>query len=173
MAGSSPIIHYFAYGSNMNPARMRARGIVFTAALAGWMPGFGLRFDKRAHGKQHVAYANIAYAPQECVEGVLYQLNCAEDIGLMDPFEGSPYRYSREIFSVRSRNDQRINAWVYVANRALLADGLLPERRYLDHLLAGQPWQSESYHRWLQAQPCIDSQASNSGDKVDGLIFNV
>ena len=31
--------YYFAYGSNMNPARMRSRGLQFDEALAGQLRG--------------------------------------------------------------------------------------------------------------------------------------
>ncbi len=38
---------YFAYGSNMNPARMQARGLAVLEALPGRLPGYGLCFNKR------------------------------------------------------------------------------------------------------------------------------
>ncbi len=41
---------YFAYGSNMNPARMQARGLSVCEALAGRLPGYVLCFNKRATG---------------------------------------------------------------------------------------------------------------------------
>jgi gamma-glutamylcyclotransferase (GGCT)/AIG2-like uncharacterized protein YtfP len=163
------ITHYFAYGSNMNSARMQARGIDFQQVLAGSLNGYSLRFDKRASGKDRVAYANIGYQPEGCVEGVLYQLSNPDDIVIMDPFEGSPVRYSREVFSIDTVQGI-INAWVYVANKALLAEGLLPERRYLDHLLAGRQWHSTAYQQWLKNHPCIEQEACES---PDGLIYNV
>ena len=162
---------YFAYGSNMNPARMRARGIAFEQCAAGTLSGFQLCFNKRASGKHNVAYANIAYARHARVEGVLYQLKCPEDISLMDPFEGNPVRYGREVYTVATAGGG-INAWVYIANRALLATGLLPERRYLNHLLAGREFHSAGYHRWLQNQPCLESEVAADSD-IEGLKYNV
>jgi gamma-glutamylcyclotransferase (GGCT)/AIG2-like uncharacterized protein YtfP len=165
---------YFAYGSNMNPERMSARGLLFSEAVSGRLPGFSLRFNKKATGKEGVAYANIVYAPQACVEGVLYSLVEAEAIELMDPFEGNPVRYSREIFSVIS-DDRIINAWVYVANPAMIAEGLLPEKRYLEHLIAGNKWHSSEYQDWLVNHPTIDSDciSASQNNKLDGLVFNV
>ncbi len=165
------IDYYFAYGSNMNPVRMQARGIAFNRSLAGMLPGFQLCFNKRASGKDNVAYANIAYARGGRVEGGLYQLHKPDDIKLMDPFEGNPIRYSREVYAIDTA-EGTINAWVYVANRALLGTGLLPERRYLDHLLAGREFHSDEYHQWLQNHPCIASESALDGH-VDGLIHNV
>jgi gamma-glutamylcyclotransferase (GGCT)/AIG2-like uncharacterized protein YtfP len=169
----------------MNPERMRARGLAFVDVRAGQMLGFGLRFNKRASGKNNVAYANVAYAPMETVEGVLYELPSIESINDMDQFEGCPYRYSRDVFSITSE-ESVINAWVYVANRAMIAENLFPERQYLNHLLAGKPWQSDPYHQWLANHACVDSQLMGASDSVDdfknetkpndercGLKFNV
>jgi gamma-glutamylcyclotransferase (GGCT)/AIG2-like uncharacterized protein YtfP len=172
-ANAHEISWYFAYGSNMNPARMRARGIDFKNLMTGRLEGYELRFNKRATGKQNVAYANIAYCPNRCVEGVLYQLERADDIALMDPFEGNPVRYSREVYRIHSAQGL-INAWVYVANRAMLAQGLLPERQYLNHLIAGGNYHSEAYNQWLQNHPCIDTDVSFAlSGSVDGLKYNV
>ncbi len=164
------IDHYFAYGSNMNSSRMRARGIAFQRSMAGKLVGFELRFDKRASGKAHVAYANIGYACNGSVEGVLYKLQCPNDIQLMDPFEGNPVRYGREVYSIETTMGI-INAWVYVANRAMLAPGLLPERRYLNHLIAGREFHSEDYSQWLQNHPCIET-GDELENSIDGLIYN-
>jgi gamma-glutamylcyclotransferase (GGCT)/AIG2-like uncharacterized protein YtfP len=165
---------YFAYGSNMNPARMQARGLAFDEVTGGQLAGFALCFNKRASGKSQVAYANIVYAPQGCVEGALYRLSKAADIQLMDPFEGNPVRYSREVFVVNSASGP-INAWVYVANPAMIAENLLPERRYLQHLQAGRQWHSPAYQRWLNEHPAIEQEETGceQPDCRDGLIHNV
>ncbi len=163
---------YFAYGSNMNPERMKARGIAFVRAIKGTLPGFSLCFNKRAMGKENVAYANIMYNKCEQVEGVLYQLSRAEDICLMDPFEGNPIRYSREVFKVAT-DEGFINSWVYVANSAMIAEGLLPEKMYLNHLLKGKPWQSEKYHQWLQQHAFIDNSHAAENSEMNGLTHNV
>ena len=150
---------------------MRARGIAFERSTAGTLSGFRLRFDKRASGKHNVAYANIGYARHGRVEGVLYRLQQPDDIRLMDPFEGNPVRYGREVYTIETTSGA-INAWVYVANPAMLAGGLLPERRYLNHLIAGREFHSEAYNQWLQNHPCIDTE-EGKGTGVDGLIYNV
>lgn len=165
---------YFAYGSNMNPARMEARGVPFVEVVAGQLSGFELRFNKRATGKQGVAYANIGYARHGQVEGVLYRLQQAVQIRQMDPFEGNPVRYSREVFVIDTLHGP-VNAWVYVANAAMLAEGLLPERNYLNHLLAGAQWHSASYQDWLRDHPCLESLGGTGAldAGADGLLYNV
>ncbi len=163
--------HYFAYGSNMNPERMKARGLETVAITAGKLKGFRLTFNKRAHNQHNVAYANVSYASSASVEGVLYQLRNARDISVMDGFEGTPFRYSRDVFPIETI-DGTINAWVYVANRAMLQEGLLPEQRYLQHLLKGKPWLSEEYYQQLVVQPCKPSDKAALLPKSEHLKFN-
>ena len=115
--------YYFAYGSNMNPARMRSRGLQFDEALAGQLRGFALCFNKRAHDRPERSYANIRYQRDGVVEGVLYRLSHADEIRKMDPFEGTPIFYSRERMPVITAQGV-IAAWVYVANPAMREEGL-------------------------------------------------
>ena len=144
--------YYFAYGSNMNPARMRSRGLLFDEALAGQLRGFALCFNKRAHDRPGRSYANIRYQRDGVVEGVLYRLSHADEIRKMDPFEGTPVFYSRERMPVLTAQGV-IAAWVYVANPAMREEGLWPTRAYLEHLLAGREFLSEPYWQALAAVP--------------------
>ncbi len=160
---------YFAYGSNMNPARMRARGLEFAHYEPAILSGFELCFNKRAHNKHGVAYANIRTAPGRSVEGVLYTLDA--QIHVMDPFEGTPVRYSRELFPTVTAGGVAW-AWVYVANRAFVEDALSVEENYLNHLLSAGELLSESYRAWLsKLAPILPSDGIADGDT--GLRFNV
>lgn len=149
--------YYFAYGSNMNADRMIARGLRFERALSGRIHGLGLAFNKRCALQSHRAYANVIYAPDSCVEGVLYQLSEADEIFKMDPFEGSPRLYSRDVYWVDTAEGP-IAAWVYVANRAMISEGIQPERWYLDHLLAGKVYLSAEYYQTLLQIACCDDE---------------
>lgn len=149
---------YFAYGSNMNSERMRARQMRFGRLLAGRLHGVELAFNKRAADLPGRAYANLVFARQGTVEGVLYELESEREMLRMDPFEGTPRYYSRDIYPVQT-GEGEIPAWVYVANRAMIDDNLRPERWYVDHLLAGRPYLSDGYVRRLLATPCHDSTA--------------
>lgn len=165
---------YFAYGSNMNPARMEARGLAVIDVQGGHLKGFELCFNKRATGKTNIAYANIGYCPHRIVEGVLYQLQTPDDIALMDPFEGNPVRYSREVFKIFTESGS-VDAWVYVANAAYVADELLPEEQYLRHLQAGRRWHSAEYQDWLLNHPTAtcEENTSSTHSSANGLIYNV
>ena len=160
--------YYFAYGSNMNPARMRARGLAYVDLWAARLPGYGLRFNKAAHNQPGVAYANIVPTSNSCVEGVLYGLASEQDLDKMDHFEGTPVRYSRECLEVSGEFGAQA-AWVYVANPAFVREGLLPQSRYLEHLLAGQAYLSAAYLTFLRQQPC---QYVEPACPERGLLFN-
>src|SRR5690606_570231 len=116
---SSMQIRYFAYGSNMNPARMQARGLRYFQAVAATLDGFRLRFNKQSHSRPEVAYANIVPASGSCVEGVLYSLEEEAELLKMDLFEGTPVRYSRERLAFRTA-EGLFPGWVYVANPAFI-----------------------------------------------------
>ena len=73
MAISSTAQFYFAYGSNMNQLRMQGRDMRVVSLVAGWIDGFGLRFNKRSRRDDNLACANIVFARNERIEGVLYE----------------------------------------------------------------------------------------------------
>ncbi|MGE0623106.1 MAG: gamma-glutamylcyclotransferase family protein [Pseudomonadales bacterium] len=172
------VARYFAYGSNMNPERVRSRGLAFAHASPASLDGFVLTFDKTSAAHEGSGHANIAYAPGGRVEGVLYWLSATDEIRRMDRFESTPVNYSREIVRVRVLHDHlpplevtdaiaagssgegevMIPTWTYVANPAVRRAGLLPPRSYLEHLLAGRPFLSGSYVDMLEAWPCEEDR---------------
>ena len=147
--------HYFAYGSNMNPDRVRERGIVFCDIAPARLAGMRLVFDKVSRNRPDVAHANIVHAPGEVVEGVLYRLRTPDEIQKMDPFEQAPVNYGRDVVYVAS-GDEHIPAWTYFANRAVRKVGFKPSRAYLKHLLAGREYLTPRYFSWLEQVPCAD-----------------
>lgn len=144
---------YFAYGSNMNPARMQARGLRVSEVMPGRLIGYALCFNKRAMDRAPGrAYANIRYQRDGVVEGVLYRLAELDEIAKLDPFEGTPIYYSRERLAIVTAQGVQ-PAWVYIANPAFRQDGLLPSADYLAHLLQGREFLSEAYWSALAASP--------------------
>jgi cation transport regulator ChaC len=146
---------YFAYGSNMNPARVASRGLPFDAVCGGVLDGVRLTFDKQSRDHAGSGHANLTVARSGRVEGVLYRLKATQDIAIMDRFERVPINYRRDVVTVSVDGDS-IAAWTYFANPAVIRSSLRPERAYLAHLLAGRPYLSEAYYAWLSATACID-----------------
>jgi hypothetical protein len=147
--------YYFAYGSNMNPSRVSARGLDVVSARRATLAGFRLVFDKCASDHPRSAHANLAWDPSGLVEGVLYALASEAEIEKMDAFERAPINYSRERVVVTADGD-RVVAWAYFANPAVRRAGLRPSRGYLAHLLAGRRYLSLDYVAALEALAYVD-----------------
>ncbi|MCP5179672.1 MAG: gamma-glutamylcyclotransferase [Pseudomonadales bacterium] len=147
---------YFAYGSNMNTARVRERGLVVVAVMAARLPSYELLFDKVARDHAHIGHANIAPAHGSTVEGVLYELASEVEILKMDRFESTPVNYSREVVAVQTAEGP-LAAWTYIANRAVRHSGRRPSRAYVAHLLEGAPYLSPDYLARLRALEVHDA----------------
>lgn len=141
--------YYFAYGSNMNPERMAARGLVYDHAARGLLEHYELRFNKKASDLKNASYANVEPSQGNLVEGVLYKLVDDQQIFKMDPFEGVPNLYTREVMSIEMHNTGFVEAWIYIAHPDRIDNSLLPEAWYLEHLLAGREMLSDSYYETL------------------------
>jgi gamma-glutamylcyclotransferase (GGCT)/AIG2-like uncharacterized protein YtfP len=146
---------YFAYGSNMNPARVRERGLQVRAISAATLHGVRLGFDKQAREHPGVGHACLTHDAAGAVEGVLYWLDAEADLRRMDRFERTPINYSREVVAVITRAGP-VSAWTYFANPAVCRPGGRPSRAYLAHLLAGRPYLSDPYYQQLAAWPCAE-----------------
>lgn len=146
---------YFAYGSNMDPERVRARGLVVDESRGGVLSGVRLTFNKQSRDHPLGGHANLTFDREARTEGVLYRLYDPNQIALMDRFEHTPINYSREIVKVLATGEV-IAAWTYFANPAVIRPNLRPERSYLRHLLAGRSFISEAYYTWLCATVCAD-----------------
>ena len=122
-------VFYFAYGSNMRTARLRARVGPVRVLGAARLAGHALRTDKP--GRDGTAKANLRPAPGSAVHGVLFEL-AEEALGALDGYEGG---YRRVRVRVELPTGERVEAVTYISerrgsDRRLAAD-------YLSHLVAG------------------------------------
>lgn len=163
------VCHYFAYGSNMNPARVEARGLRVTTVRSAWLDGVALSFDKQSAEHPHSGHANIGWSRDDRVEGVLYGLPDADEIRRMDPFERAPINYSREVVMVATEAGP-VAAWTYFANAAVRVAGLQPEAAYLAHLLLGRPWLSAAYGERLACWPCVEPPEEGAGSRLPATL---
>ncbi len=151
---SLTVHHYFAYGSNMNPDRVRQRKMSFESAASGHLFDYSLRFNKRSVKYPGAASANVMALANGVTEGVIYRLAEPVQIEMMDPYEGYPVRYTRTALPIVTESGV-VDAWVYIANEAHVAEGLAPARWYLNHLLAGRDYLSEPYFESLSQTNCL------------------
>lgn len=156
-------LHYFAYGSNMNPARVAQRRLATVGVpQAGELDNFALRFNKISRYREGGASANIVAKTGCVVTGVLYELEESQAIEAMDRFENAPADYAREVVFVRTlanEDGQEIGsllaAWTYIAKLHAMRDDLRPSKEYIRHLLAS-PFISGEDAAKLRAIKCLD-----------------
>jgi len=128
---STEVVHYFAYGSNRNPVRLRTeRGICFSQRYCAKLHDYRLVFNKRS-SDGNSSYANIQASKGDFVDGILYQLPLAS-IQKLDTYEGAPYHYFREQMVVEM-SGKKVLAEVYIAHPDWIQEGLEPSKEYLAH----------------------------------------
>ena len=152
---SLTVHHYFAYGSNMNSDRVRQRKMSFESAKSGRLLDYSLRFNKRSVKYPRAAAANVVASAKGVTEGVVYRLVDPVQIEMMDPYEGYPVLYRRTALPIVTKAGV-VDAWVYIANEDYVAEGLAPAQWYLNHLLAGRGYLSNSYFESLSQTKCLD-----------------
>ncbi len=145
---------YFAYGSNMNPQRMKDRGVSYSTRLPATLNGYTLKFNKKASRNPKEGYANIVPDENQVVEGALYEIP-DNDILKLDSYEGYPDNYYREkvkiILTIGTEE-----AVTYMASKDKVQEGLKPGKEYLKHLLASGDILSEGYYQQLQLWGIVD-----------------
>lgn len=132
-------MYYFAYGSNMSINRMIYRGVKYNSISAANLENYELRFNKIS---KQGSVANVVYKKGSVVEGMLYDVETLEQL---DIFEGYPKHYDRILLKVNG-----YDAWVYIANKKYIQDGILPNQEYLNYLLEGKEYLSNDYYNKLK-----------------------
>ena len=154
------MIWYFAYGSNMNPARLadqrlKERAVRMGPRIAGRLDGWRLVFNKVARAPAGAAAANIVEASGEVVHGTLNEMPEAglEVLDIWEGVAGGHYE-RRTVPVVRADTGETVDAVIYVALK--VCDGLRPTREYLGHLLAGRDLLPADYWERLNGTPTLD-----------------
>jgi cation transport regulator ChaC len=129
MAGT---VWYFAYGSNMNRAQMRARAGEILEEQSARLENYELLFNKKARGGS--ATANIHPAPGKTVHGVLYKIH-EPVFRSLDRYEGVPEHYRRIEVTVTTAPGTKVPAQAYIATK--VEKGLHPAPHYLRGILEG------------------------------------
>jgi len=142
---------YFAYGSNMNPERLIKRIGYLPPLQKASLQDYAVVFNKPNAINPNEGFANIVPQAGAEVEGILYEVT-DEDMGKLDQFEGVPNHYIRQSISVVSQQ-LIFDAVTYIA--VIVKKGLKPSRGYLNHLLAGKDYLSETYYQQLAKTICL------------------
>jgi len=145
---------YFAYGSNMNPERMKGRNINFSSRKFAKLFDYKLVFNKKAKNGNYT-YANIIESKNDFIEGSLYEFPDNEIIHL-DQAEGYPNHYDKKIVEVTDLENNLIEATTYIAKKDKIVIGLKPQREYLNHILAGRDILTDEYYANLSKTETCD-----------------
>lgn len=146
---------YFAYASNVSPARMRFKGVMWTARESarayGWQLAFNAEGEREGQG-----YGNLMAAPpDQAAEGVLYDIHPG-DLFRLDSWEKCPEAYERRTVKVVTQKGIIIEAEAYIARSEITKEGLKPTREYLNWILEGKPDFSGAYYEKLEATETLD-----------------
>ncbi|PMP98165.1 MAG: gamma-glutamylcyclotransferase [Thermodesulfobacterium geofontis] len=148
------IIKYFAYGSNMDPQRMKERGVNYISRKPAILEGWKLVFNKISSNNPNEGYANIIKDKNSKVEGCLYEVEESE-IKKLDKYEGYPNHYTRTEIEVMVEGN-KVFATTYKANPEKISDALKPSKEYLNHLLKGYDCFSKEYLEKLKKTETLD-----------------
>ncbi len=144
---------YFAYGSNMNPSRMRERGVKFLSYKRAVLKDFVLTFDKVCRTfPPSFGCATVRPFKGSVVEGILYEVDFVTAVRRLDLFEGFPDHYGRVFLKVLTSEGKTLSAFLYVARPERIREELKPHPEYLTHLLEAcrLGLLSEGYCRFLK-----------------------
>jgi cation transport regulator ChaC len=152
-------VWYFAYGSNMNPARLfearlKPAGVTWGRRIAGHVAGWQLVFDKPWYKFDGAGAANIRPQDGALTHGTLNEMPLA-GLDVLDHYEGvADGHYRRTTMMVTTNFSVSVEAVAYLGIGDL-ADGLQPPCVYLAHLLAGADLLPEAYVADLRFVPCL------------------
>lgn len=145
---------YFAYGSNMNPERMKNRGANFFAATKAKLKDYQLKFNKISTKREGEGFANIVAAEGCVVEGVVYEMDDSS-LFKLDEYENYPLSYRRDIVELVISESNLLEATTYIANSDHISENLLPSSSYLNHLLSAKDFLSTDYYDFLINHPTL------------------
>jgi gamma-glutamylcyclotransferase (GGCT)/AIG2-like uncharacterized protein YtfP len=150
----SAVRHYAAYGSNLDPARMRAYCPRSPMVGVGWIEGWRLTFAGDDVLGWEGAVTTIVESPGDRVFVGLYDVH-PEDGKQLDEVEGVTAGTYRKIHVRVATLDGDVTAWVYVFTGY---EGGMPTAWYLSELVkaaekAGAP---ADYVEQLRARPTRD-----------------
>lgn len=164
-------VWYFAYGSNMDPARLfgsrlAVAGVSWGRRVAGRLAGWRLAFNKPWNRFPGAGVANIVPDVACAVFGTLNEMPPA-GLDELDRHEGvAAGHYVRKQVVIES-GGFAVPATTYVAS-APFDDTLRPACAYLAHLLAGRDLLPPAYHQTLFERTCLEDIAERNRDAQDG-----
>ena len=125
---------YFAYGSNLSVARLRARTPSARVLHRAALPGHALRFHKAGRDGSAKCDAFHTGHPAHCVQGVVFEIARAEK-PVLDRHEGLGNGYEEKWVTLQAAGAGPLRALLYYATH--IDPHLRPYHWYKAHVLYG------------------------------------
>ncbi len=131
------MFYYFGYGSNLNLASLRAKGVEPVRSEAATLHGWRLLFNVHHWFRHEGGVGNIhpSDTPADHVQGLVH-LCADEHLPLLDAVESYGVGYDRIEVEPQTAGGSR-RALTYIGLPSYLDDRCLPTRRYLNILVKG------------------------------------
>ncbi len=130
------MFYYFGYGSNMNLASLRAKGVEASSSLPAKLEGYRLAFNVKHFFRHEGGVANIV--PDSAGSHVLGVVHACkdDDLAKLDAAEAYGHGYDRITVALET-GGQRLDAIAYVGMPSFIDDSCRPSQRYLNILVSG------------------------------------
>jgi gamma-glutamylcyclotransferase len=129
------MIHYFAYGSNLHPARLTERVEFASLVASAQVFGYQLKFHKL--GQDDSAKCNLWHTGRspDSVYGAIYTL-ASRHKPLLDEFEGKGSGYD-DCEILVPHDGKTLRCFTYLAQKAYIMDSLKPYDWYKQLVVRG------------------------------------
>ena len=139
------LVYYFAFGSNLDPERMKKRGAVFTERKLGKLENY--EFVLNYEIGDGTAAANIRYKPGSVVYGALYK--CTPES--INKLQGYEVNYRQIKVDIYTEENVCIKATLFLANEDAVNDNINAVADfYLNHILCGKDILPPDYYSFLE-----------------------
>jgi len=130
----TPVLLYFAYGSNMSTPRLVSRVASARAVAVAHLPAHALQFHKRGRDGSAKCDAAFTGSASDGVHGVVFEIAVSEK-PLLDEKEGLGDGYDEKVVMVKDAAGECYRALTYYATH--IDASLRPFHWYKEHVLRG------------------------------------
>ena len=167
------MIHYFSYGSNLHPLRLKERVPSAKLVRTGELKRYCLTFNKKSHDDSSKCNILETDSELDLVHGAIYKLR-PEHKSDLDRYEGKGYGYIDSQILLHCEG-QHYDCFTYLAQQSHIVDDLKPYHWYKELVVLGARYLQfpEKYISSIESVESIeDPEISRRKEKAD-LINNV
>jgi gamma-glutamylcyclotransferase (GGCT)/AIG2-like uncharacterized protein YtfP len=142
------MIHYFAYGSNMDLEALQKLGVCIYHAEKGILLGWKLVFNVIDDEIPGAGFANLEPDRHAQVEGIIWTID-HPSVTALDRYEDYPRDYDKITLDIQTEYHQIRTCLLYIGQPDRCSPHLQPTQPYLQSLLNGRGFLSPAYYQKL------------------------